>query len=133
MIRVATIATLARIILFREAIMISRYPLVALVTGGDIDPASVRHVTDVRDPTPRQALRSRKYPTSLIMPRQYGCRSKNAEFWPHSATVRHPREHASLGTRVVAGNWALFCGAHGEAAGTVGSGNPARCLHGEAR
>ena len=57
--------------------MISRYPLVALVTGGDIDPASVRHVTDVRDPTPRQAPRSRKYPTSPIMPGRYGCRSSD--------------------------------------------------------
>ena len=41
--RVATIATLVHIILFREAIVISRYRLVVRVTGGDIDHASVRH------------------------------------------------------------------------------------------
>ena len=43
------------------------------------------------------------------------------ELWPQSAAVRCPGEHAAPGTRDVAGNSTLFCGAHGEAAGTVGA------------
>ena len=40
------------------------------------------------------------------------------EFWPDSASARRPSEHAAPETRDVAGNSTLFCGAHGEAAGT---------------
>ena len=47
---VATIATRVHIILFREAIVISRYRFVVRVTGGDIDHASAWHVTDSRNP-----------------------------------------------------------------------------------
>src|SRR5438105_9818204 len=48
--RVATIAPRVHIILFREAIVISRYRVLVPVAGGDIGHASVRRVTDSRNP-----------------------------------------------------------------------------------
>src|SRR5688500_1227365 len=48
--RAATMATLVRIILFREAIAISRYGLVVRVTGGDVQDAAVRPRNRLEEP-----------------------------------------------------------------------------------